>query len=416
MRKIFHRLVAVGVVVGFGAFVLAQELESQESETEVEDQATPSTESSVDASSSPGIYPDRVKFGQSCALTGRNAASGVGMRLGLQAAFQQANENGGIHGRMIELITLDDGYEPVLTIENSRKLILEEQVFALIGAVGTPTSRVAVPFCQEHNVPYIGPLTGAAFLREEQDVVINLRASYAQETEEMVKFLTQEVGTDKIAIFYQDDSYGRAGYNGTLAAMEKRGLEFVSSGNYRRNTLDVRTAVLDISEADPDAIIMIGSYEPSAEFIKWSKKVGMDAIFVNISFVNINALAEELGSSSEGVLVTQVVPFPMSKSLDITKNYQAALKALDPDLSPEFFSYEGYLVGRLALLGLERAGADVTRESFLEEIRSLENVDLEGYLLDFGDDNQGSDSVFITVLAADGSCRDVESIQDMSLP
>ena len=180
--------------------------------------------------------------------------------------------------------------------------------------------------------------------------------------------------------------------------------------------MDVRTAVLDISEADPDAIIMIGSYEPSAAFIKWSKKVGMDAIFVNISFVNINALAEELGSSSEGVLVTQVVPFPMSKSLDITKNYQAALKALDPDLSPEFFSYEGYLVGRLALLGLERAGADVTRESFLEEIRSLENVDLEGYLLDFGDDNQGSDRVFITVLAADGSCRDVESIQDMSLP
>ncbi|MYD45913.1 MAG: ABC transporter substrate-binding protein [Gammaproteobacteria bacterium] len=416
MRKIFHRLIAVGVCLSVGVLVLTQELESQESETEVDDQAISSTDSSVNTNSSPGIYPDRVVFGQSCALTGLNAASGTGMRLGLQAAFQQVNENGGIHGRKIELKTLDDGYEPVLTIENSKKLILEEQVFALIGAVGTPTSRVAVPFCQEHNVPYIGPLTGAAFLREESDVVINLRASYAQETEEMVKFLTEEVGTDKIAIFYQDDSYGRAGYNGTLAAMEKRGLELVSSGNYQRNTLDVRTAVLDISEAEPDAIIMIGSYEPSARFIRWSKNVGMDAIFVNISFVNINALAGALGSSSEGVLVTQVVPFPMSKSLDITKNYQAALKAVDPELSPEFFSYEGYLVGRLALLGLERAGPNVTRESFLEEIRSLENVDLEGFLLDFGDDNQGSDRVFITVLAADGSCRDVESMQDISLP
>ena len=413
MREIVHRLIAVGVCLSVGAFVLAQQSESQESSTEVEDD---SSSHIVDAPGSPGIYPDRVVFGQSCALTGLNAASGTGMRLGLQAAFKQANDNGGIHGREIELITVDDGYEPLLTIKNSEKLILEEQVFALIGAVGTPTSRVAVPFCQEHNVPYIGPLTGAAFLREVQDVVINLRASYAQETEEMVKFLTEEVGTEKIAIFYQDDSYGRAGYNGTLAAMEKRGLEIVSSGNYRRNTLDVRTAVLDISEAEPDAIIMIGSYRPSAEFIKWSKEVGMDAIFFNTSFVNINALAGELGPSSQGVLVTQVVPFPMSDTLDITKSYQAALKAFDPDLSPEFFSYEGYLVGRLALLGLEQAGLDVTRDSFLKAIRSLENVDLEGFLLDFGEDNQGSDRVFITVLAADGSGRDVESILDMSLP
>lgn len=335
------------------------------------------------------------------------------MQLGIQAAFDEANENGGVHGREIKLITRDDGYEPVLTIANSNQLIVEDQVFALIGAVGTPTSRVAVPICQEHKVPYVGPLTGAAFLRDISDVVINLRASYAQETEQMVKFLTEEVGTDKIAIFYQDDSYGRAGYNGTLMAMEKRGLQLVSSGNYKRNTLDVRTAVLDIFEAKPDAIIMIGSYEPSAEFILWSKEVGMNAIFVNISFVNSNALAGALGSGGEGVLVTQVVPFPLSESLAITKKYHAALRAFQPDISPEFFSYEGYLVGRLALLGLENAGVDVTRESFLQAIRDLKNVDMDGFLLDFGDDNQGSDRVFMTELSADGSYRAIESKEDM---
>ena len=416
MRFNFHRLLIVGVFCSATVCKLAQEQESDESAVLVGAQETASTESDSTSSGTPGIYPDRVVFGQSSALSGLNAASGTGMRLGIQAAFQEANENGGIHGRRIELKSRDDGYEPVLTIKNSNELIVQEQVFALIGAVGTPTSRVAVPICQEHGVPYVGPLTGAAFLREVSDVVINLRASYAQETEAMVKFLTEEVGTEKIAIFYQDDSYGRAGYNGTLAAMERRELKLVSSGNYRRNTFDVRTAALDIFEAKPDAIIMIGSYEPSAEFILWSKKIGMDALFVNISFVNINALAGALGSSSEGVLVTQVVPFPMSNALEITRKYQAALEAFDSSVSPEFFSYEGYLVGRLALLGLERAGADVTRESFLNVIRSMENFDMEGFLLDFGDDNQASDKVFITVLAADGSCRDVVSRADIILP
>lgn len=416
MRPFIRRLLLVGVSCSLVAFTFAQEVGSDTSEATNENQEASSTESTTAIGGSPGIYSDRVVFGQSCALSGLNAASGSGMQLGIQAAFHEANENGGIHGRKIELITRDDGYEPLLTIKNSNELIIEEDVFALIGAVGTPTSRVAVPICQEHGVPYVGPLTGAAFLRDVPDVVVNLRASYAQETEAMVKFLTEEVGTNKIAIFYQDDSYGRAGYNGTLAAMERRDLELVSSGNYRRNTLDVRTAVLDIFEAKPDAIIMIGSYEPSAEFILWSKKVGMDAIFVNISFVNINALAGALGSSGEGVLVTQVVPFPMSKSLEITRKYQAALQAFNPDVSPEFFSYEGYLVGRLALLGLERAGADVTRESFLKVIRAMENVDMDGFLLDFGDDNQGSDRVFVTVLQEDGSCRDVASKADILLP
>lgn len=416
MRSIYSRLLVIGVFCSAGTCTVSQDLESDASAVQSDDLETLTSDRDAPTGETPGIYTDRVVFGQSCALSGLNAASGAGMQLGIRAAFHEANESGGIHGRKIELITRDDGYEPVQTIENSNELIVQEQVFALIGAVGTPTSRVAVPICQKHNVPYIGPLTGASFLREVADVVINLRASYAQETEEMVKFLTEEVGTNKIAIFYQDDSYGRAGYNGTLTAMEKRGLKLVSSGNYRRNTLDVRTAVLDIFEAKPDAVIMIGSYEPSAEFILWSKKVGMDAIFVNISFVNINALAEALGSHGEGVLVTQVVPFPMNRSVDITMKYQAALQAFDAEVSPEFFSYEGYLVGRLALLGLERAGADVTRESFLDVIRSLENVDMDGFLLDFGDDNQGSDKVFITVLAADGSCRDVASKKDVFQP
>lgn len=386
-----------------------------------DDNTTTNTEASSTAANSPsvpvhGIYDDRIVFGQSCALEGLNQASGMGMRLGLLAAFKEVNDQGGVHGRRIELKTLDDGYEPEKTIENTLQLIEVEDVFSLIGAVGTPTSRAAVPLAEAHRVPYVGPQTGAAFLRVNNPYVVNLRASYAQETEEMVAFLTQEGGTEKIAILYQDDSFGRAGYNGAKAAMERRGLRLLAAGVYRRNSLDVREAVLDIRDSNPDAIIMIGSYQPSAEFIKWSRKIGMDVLFINISFVNSNALAEALGDEGGGVMVSQVVPLPTGDMPVIASSYRAALREIDPEARPQFISFEGYLVGRLAISGLEEAGRDLSRPKFLRAIRSMDNLEIGGFRLNYVDDNQGSDQVFMTVLANDGSYRAVESLADITLP
>ncbi len=400
-------------LAAFALVVLCTPVLSQNSD-ETEDEVADSLNRSSGLNQ--GIYDDRVVFGQSCALSGLNQASGEGMRLGLLAAFKEVNDQGGVHGRRIELTTLDDGYEPELTIQNTQRLIQVDDVFSLIGAVGTPTSRAAVPICENFGVPYIGPQTGAAFLRVNNPYVVNLRASYAQETEAMVAFLTQEGGTEKIAILYQDDSFGRAGYNGAKAAMERRDLKLLSAGVYRRNTIDVRTALLDIRESDPDAIIMIGSYEPSAEFIVWAREIGVDALFINISFVNSNALAQTLGTNGDGVMVSQVVPLPTGDMLDIARSYQAALEAFDPEAEAQFISFEGYLVGRLAILGLESAGRDLTRMGFLAAIRSLENVDIEGFQLNYVDDNQGSDQVFMTVLTANGSYRAVDSLDDITLP
>lgn len=395
-NHIFAALLGSWLLAGLSA---AQEATSPE---------VPPNQSSAEATTD-GV----VRFGQSCALTGLNGASGIGMRLGIQAAFAEVNANGGIHGRQLELVTMDDRYEPYLTIENTNNLLDEHNVFSLIGAVGTPTSRVAVEIAQQRKVPYVGPLTGAAFLREDQEYVVNLRASYAQETEEMVKFITEEVGTNRIAVFYQDDSYGRAGLNGARAAMNRRNLELLPSGVYRRNSIDVRSAVLDISQGNPEAVIMVGSYEPSAEFILWSRTIGFDALFINISFVNSNALAKALGDEGAGVMVSQVVPFPGSTTLEIAKKYQNAIQEFDPSAEPEFFSFEGYLVGRLAILGLERTGQVLTRDAFLESIRSIEHVDLDGFMLDFENDNQGSDRVFMTVLNSDGTYRAVETAADL---
>lgn len=413
MRESPRRHSVIGLLLASLALVLfATQSLSQSAESEIQ---IPSSNVDLDKSFD-GVSDEFVLFGQSCALEGLNQASGRGMRLGLLAAFHEVNQQGGIHGRKIELKTLDDGYEPEKTIANTLQLIENDRVFSLIGAVGTPTSRAAVPLAESHRVPYIGPQTGAAFLRVDNPYVVNLRASYAQETEEMVAFLTQEGGTERIAILYQDDSFGRAGYMGARAAMERRGLELLSAGVYRRNSIDVRTAVLDIRESNPDAIIMIGSYQPSAEFIKWSRRIGMDVLFINISFVNSNALAESLGNEGDGVMVSQVVPLPSGDTLPVAKAYRNALNAVEPEAMPQFISFEGYLVGRVAIEGLQLAGRDLSRANFLRAIRSLQDVDIDGFHLNYVDDNQGSDEVFMTVLSNDGSFRAVESLADITLP
>lgn len=405
---------ALPVLAGL-ALLLSANFGTPQSENTGNTDVAPSPENPSDDFAN-GVSSDVVLFGQSCALEGLNQASGKGMRLGLLAAFNEINKKGGVHGRRLELKTLDDGYEPEKTIANTLQLIEDDNVFSLIGAVGTPTSRAAVPLAETHRVPYIGPQTGAAFLRVDNPFVVNLRASYAQETEEMVAFLTQEGGTERIAILYQDDSFGRAGYMGARAAMERRGLELLSAGVYRRNSIDVRTAVLDIFESSPDAIIMIGSYQPSAEFIKWSRRIGMDVLFINISFVNSNALAESLGDEGGGVMVSQVVPLPSGETPPVTQAYRSAINEIDPAAKPEFISFEGYLVGRVAIEGLQKAGRDLNRTNFLRSIRSLKDVDINGFHLNYVDDNQGSDEVFMTVLAEDGSFRAVDSLADITLP
>lgn len=366
--------------------------------------ATPQAQAIRDTGS-PGVFEDRILFGQSAAFSGLAGQLGTGMKLGIEAAFAEANKNGGVHGRQLELRSLDDTYEPELAIANTSQLI-EEGVFALIGAVGTPTSRSATPVAREAKIPYIAPFTGAAFLRDARNLpnVVNMRSSYNQETEEMVARLTEDLGITRIAVMYQDDSFGRAGFSGARAALTRRDMQPVSVGLYPRNTTAVKTGILDLQRGNPEAVIIIGAYRPVASVIAWARHIGKDWEFMTVSFVGSNALAEELGPAGTGVFVTQVVPFPTDRSVPIVASYLEALSAFDSDAVPGFVSLEGYLAGRLAIVGLERCGRDVDRQCFLDQLYSPEPIELDGFLLQYGDnDNQGSDTVFLTMIGEDGS-------------
>ena len=363
-----------------------------------------------------GVTDDRVTFGQSAAFSGPAQELGRNMRLGIEAAFHEVNQNGGVHGRQLKLSSLDDAYEPEAAVTNTIRLIEDEKVFALIGEVGTPTSRSATPVAADAGIPFIAPFTGAEFLRTglDKDYIINLRASYYQETEEMVARLTTDLGIDRIAVLYQDDSFGRAGWRGVDLALTRRGMRPVSIGLYPRNTTAVKTALLDLKNGNPQAVIMIGAYEPVAALISWARHTGLDPIFMTVSFVGSNALAKELGPVGEGVYVTQVVPFPTDDSLPIVASYMNALSAYDPEASPGFVSLEGYLAGRLAIAGLEGCGRDVDRACFLDSLRSVDVIDIDGFELRYAtDDNQGSDTVFLTTIGSDGKYRPVSTLKDV---
>jgi len=356
-----------------------------------------------------GVTQDRILFGQVAALEGPAQALGRGMREGLLAAFAEANRAGGIAGRQLELKSADDSYEPEKMIEAMKKMLGEDKVFAIVGPVGTPTANAGQPIATEAKVPFIGAFTGAEFLRNPyKRYVVNIRPSYFQETEAWIEHLTTDLGITKIAILYQDDTFGLAGLQGVKIAMAKRNMSLVASGTFRRNTTAVKSALLEIMKANPEAVVTVGPYKPIAEFIKLARQAKMDAVFVAISFVGSDALAHEMGDKGAGVIVSQVVPFPGDKSIPVVATYQAALAALAPEAKPGFVSLEGYLVGRLVIEALKRVTGAPTREALLDVIIHTGAFDLDGIELTYGPaKNQGMDQVFFTILQADGSFKPV---------
>jgi len=348
-----------------------------------------------------GITDTEILIGQTAALTGVAKGLGINMRLGILAAFKEINAAGGVHGRTLRLISKDDGYEPEQTITNIHELIAKEKVFTLVGGVGTPTSKAALPIVAKTALLYIGPFTGASFLRTSHlNTVINVRASYAQETKEMVTRLRQDLNIKRIAVLYQNDSYGFDGLRGVQAAVQEvEGTKLVSSGTYRRNTRAVKTALLDIKRGKPQAVIAIGSYLPVADFIKWANKIGMrSTVFMAVSFTGVTPMAAQLKNNRGRVFVTQVVPPPDNLKSPLVINYRKALRVVDTKAQPGFISLEGYVVGRLVAAALEKAGADVDHSSFLDAFKAVTTTfAIDDLRLTYAkDDNQGSDSVFLT--------------------
>jgi branched-chain amino acid transport system substrate-binding protein len=356
----------------------------------------------VPALGADGVTATTITIGQSAAFSGPAAELGNDMRKGILAYFDAVNRAGGVNGRKLVLKSLDDGYEATRAAENTKKLIGED-VFALLGYVGTPTSEAAKPIFTEARVPFVGAFTGAELLRSPFNrYIFNVRASYYAETDAIVNLIAK-LDMKRIAVFYQNDSYGKAGLAGVEKAMTARGMKILTTGTVERNSIDVAAAVKEIAAKDPQAVVMISAYKSCAAFIKEMKKANSNPQFMNVSFVGTKALAAELGDEGRGVAVSQVVPFPWNLATPIVKDYQRHVAGANATADYGFGSLEGYIAARVFVEGLRRAGNNPTRDSFIAAMETLRDYDVGGYYVSYTpSDHNGSKYVDLTVIGKEG--------------
>lgn len=341
-------------------------------------------------------------LGQSAPNTGPSAQLGIQLNRGARLYFDKINAAGGVNGQKIELRMLDDGYEPPRAKANTEKF-LNDDVFALFGYVGTPTSLASLPLVKDSGIPFFGPFTGAMALRTPAlHNVFHVRASYDDETALIVNQL-HHLGLKKIAVFRQNDAYGQAGLDGVTKALKALDLTPVAIGTVERNTVKVEEAVKTICAAQPDGVVQITSYKSSAAFIRQARKVGYGGQFFNVSFVGTKALSDELDKEALGVVVSQVMPYPFSAAVPIVRDYLDAVKVAG-DATANYSSLEGYIDARIFVEGLRRGRAN-TREGLANGLESLQHVDFEGFNLNFGREHAASHFVELSMLTGDGGVR-----------
>jgi branched-chain amino acid transport system substrate-binding protein len=354
------------------------------------------------AQPTPGVTASTIVFGQSAPLSGANAELGNDIRNGALAYFRKVNETGGVHGRRLELVTLDDANQVPRADANTKELVEQKQVFALFGYASATLSRPALPTAEKHGVPFLAPFTGADPMRVFNRHVYNMRASYAEELEKVVEHFVP-LGVKRFSIVYYDDVVGRENLSAVERALKKRSLEPVSIAAFKdRANPDIPAGVAAIAKASPDVVILTTLYKASADFVKLARKSGVVAQVVSNSFPGASPLAKELGKEGAGVIVATVVPPPTKRSLPIVHEYQAAIEKQTGKKDFSFTSLESYIAAKVAVQALRRAGPQPTRQAFMRELDALNDFDAGGYTVSFSPTNHnGSSFVELTVIGKD---------------
>ena len=396
MQKIW--LGVIVILIGLGVYTLHGylRLESPPIEEETDIKA------SVPAYAvpTPGVTPNTIVIGSSLALGGHASFLGTQYLHGAMCLIKEINRQGGIHHREISVIAYDDGYDPPRCVANTKRLIHKDGVFCLFCYVGTPTSLKIIDILEETKVPLLGIFSGADKLRFPfRHYIFNIRSSYYQETNAVVRYFVEELKLQRIAVFYQYDDYGFDGLKGTQIALQRYDLSPVATASFVRGTLDIEDALDKIQASHAQAVIMIGTYSPCAKFIKEARARRYNPLFHNVSFVGPDKLVQELGDTGEGVLITQVVPPPTERVLlPACEQYSRLLAQHYPEDKPNFVSFEGFINARLLIEALRRAGRDISREGFIRALESIkEHYVGIGAVINFGPlDHQGIDDVYLT--------------------
>ena len=353
-----------------------------------------------------GVTDSTILIGMTAPFSGPSGAYGLDMKTVINAYFRQINDAGGIHGRRLDLRAIDDGYETERTLANTRNLIAQEKVFALLASYGSsPTTAAMNEVFGIARVPLVGTISGADSIRQSPKdnpnnrYMFNVRASYANETEAIVNQLTS-LGFKNIAVLYQNDGFGKSGLDGVVAALKKHGQAPSAVATVERNSVDVGQAVQTIAKANPQAVIMVTLYKPTAAFVRAMRKIGQTPQFMTLSPVGADLLVQELGDEARGIGISQVMPYPWNDATPIVREYQ---RLLGPNGKPSYYGLEAYAMAKLLVDAIRKTGKDLTREKFIATLENMQNHDLGGYRVSYSaNDRLGSRFVDLTVVGSGG--------------
>jgi len=414
-RNLLIALAGVSVLL-VGGLVAAILLMRSHSDGPVEESSREETESALaeERRAVTGVSDEEILLGLSAPFSGVSRELGREIKCGYTTYFAHINGQGGVAGRTLRLIPLDDGGEPFHALANMKEFREERKVFGVIGNVGSPCAEKTIPYAIQNDLLFFGALSGGSVLRNDPPdrCVFNYRASYEEETAAIMKYLVEVRGLrpDEIGVFTQQDAYGDSGFRGIVKMVRKyRGdAQKMLRVGHARNSEDVNDAVEQILlNNNIRAVVMVSSYRAAARFIQKVKDQKSDMIFANVSLVGGDALAEELQllgpKYAEGVIVTQVVPHPLSQSAAVTK-YREHLKTYHPEARPNFVSLEGYIDAMILVEGLRKAGDDLNMDTLREALESIRELDLGfGTIINFGpSEHQGSHKVWGTILDSAG--------------
>ena len=353
-----------------------------------------------------GVTDNSILIGMTAPLSGTSGAYGLDMKMVINAYFRQINEGGGIHGRRLELRALDDGYETERAVSNTRALISNERVFVLLGSYGSsPTTAAMNEVFGVARVPLIGAISGADSLRQaprdnsNNRYMFNVRASYANETEAIVNQLVS-LGIKNIAVFYQNDGFGRSGLDGVVSALRTHNLAPAAVATVERNSIEVSPAVQAIAKANPQAVVMVTLYKATAAFVREMRQARQTPQFMTLSPVGADLLVQELGDEARGIGISQVMPYPWNDTIPLVREYQ---KLLGKQGKPSYFGVEAYAMARVLVDAIRKTGKDLTREKLISTLESMQNHDLGGYRVSYSaNDRLGSRFVDLTVIGSGG--------------
>ena len=358
-----------------------------------------------------GVSDTTIVFGQSACFSGPNRQLGFNYRAGIRAALHEANSRGGVNGRILRLISLDDAYEPELAAANAERFATGNDVFAVIGGVGTPTAKRIAPVLKTAKIPFVGPFTGASFLRNARRFpnVVNLRAGYLDETRVLVNHILRKRGKKRFGIIYQDDAFGRSVLKNYKSVLDGIGIPILGKTAFSRNTHAVQASLFALAKADLEAIMIVGAYASNSEIINLAHSLGHRYIMANLSFVLSYELKKRIDTPNDRILVSEVMPDAKETNMRVVRSFHRALAAAEDRLQAGNGSYginevslEGYILGRFVVEVLARMGDELTRENFLEQALTSGPVAIDDWKLAFeSGTNSGSRYVRLIDLGGD---------------